>query len=133
MKSLRKISLAIMAMFLFQLLGAQTKSEWKELKDFHGVMSKTFHPAEEGNLQPLKEKSADLVAKAKAWQASPVPAGYKQDETKKVLADLTKKCEETNKAVIAKKSDAELKKLITDAHDIFHQIAEKCRAPESEK
>lgn len=133
MKSLKKITLAVVALLLFQTLNAQKKAEWKELSDFHGVMSKSFHPAEEGNLQPLKANSADLLAKAKVWQTSAIPAGYKADETKKVLVELTAKCDETNKAVIAKKSDAELTKLITEAHEVFHQIAEKCRQPEGEK
>ncbi|MDI1353595.1 MAG: hypothetical protein PSX36_01665 [bacterium] len=133
MKSLKKIAFAVIALLLFQHANAQKKAQWKELSDFHNVMSKTFHPAEEGNLQPLKDNSADLLAKARIWQISVYPAGYKVDETKIVLAELTSKCDEVNRAVIAKKSDAELKKLITEAHDVFHQVAEKCRQPEGTK
>ena len=35
------------------------------------------------------------------------------------------KCEEINNAVKDKKSDVELKKLITEGHNIFHEIVEK--------
>jgi len=31
------------------------EASWKQMEDFHGVMSKTFHPAEEGNLKPLNK------------------------------------------------------------------------------
>ncbi len=132
MKTLKKIALMCLALVLVQTVKAQ-KTEWKELKDFHEVMSKTFHPSEEGNFKPLKEHSGELVAGVKAWQASAVPQGFKADETKKVLAALLLKCEEINKAVADKKSDKDLKVLITEAHDIFHQIVEKCRKPEGEK
>ncbi|MEO8761747.1 MAG: hypothetical protein ABI388_09900 [Bacteroidia bacterium] len=132
MKSIKKLALAILAIFTIQATVAQ-KSEWKELKDFHGVMSKTFHPAEEGNLQPLKDNSTDLVAKSKTWQASAIPTDYKKEETQKVLINLVAKCEEVDKAVKAKKSDADLKKLINEAHEIFHQLVEKCRNPETKK
>ena len=31
---------------------------------FHEVMSKTFHPAEEGKLDPIKTRSYEMVQKA---------------------------------------------------------------------
>lgn len=36
------------------------EAKWQQMEDFHAVMSVTFHPAEDDNLQPLKEKSGDL-------------------------------------------------------------------------
>ena len=132
MKLVTKAVLVILAIFTIQATFAQ-KSEWKELKTFHSLMSKSFHPSEEGNLQPVKDNAADLVAKAKAWQASSIPADFNQTETKKVLAELVVKCEDIEKAVAAKKSDADLKKLIHEAHEVFHQIVEKCRKPEEKK
>ncbi len=132
MNSLKKLTLAIIAIISFQSLSAQ-KIEWKELKNFHGVMSKTFHPAENDNLQPVKDSASVLLVKAIAWEAAPVPAEYAKKDVKKILTALVAKCDELNKAVIAKKSDADLKKLITEAHEIFHQIVEKCHGPDSEK
>ena len=73
-------------------------------------MSPTFHPAEENNLEPLKKNSADLLAKAQAWQNSTVPAGFKADVTKPILKRLVKQCKLVNKSVKAGKSDAELRK-----------------------
>ncbi len=131
MNAIKKLSLMLIALFSFQFAFAD-KGEWAELKTFHSVMSKTFHPAEEGNLQPVKDNSADLLAKAKAWQLSAVPADYNKEETAKVLSNLVMKCEELNAAVAAGKTDAELKTLITQAHDIFHQIMEKCRNNEGD-
>ncbi|MBL7749985.1 MAG: hypothetical protein SFU20_13460 [Chitinophagaceae bacterium] len=122
-----KKALLLIAAFGFVLLAQAQKATWKEMEDFHHVMSPTFHPAEENNLEPLKKNSADLLAKAQAWQNSTVPAGFKADVTKPILKRLVKQCKLVNKSVKAGKSDAELKTLITTAHDIFHEITEKCR------
>ncbi|HRH33863.1 MAG TPA: hypothetical protein PKY12_02345 [Catalimonadaceae bacterium] len=127
MKTIQKLFLVIVALFAFQPSFAGDPI-WAELQTFHSVMAKTFHPAEEGNLAPLKANAADLLAKAKAWKAAAVPAGFKKEETAKVLTELVAKCEEINKAVTAKADDKKLTALITEAHDVFHQIAEKCRA-----
>jgi predicted HAD superfamily Cof-like phosphohydrolase len=103
------------------------KAQWKEMLDFHEVMSETFHSAENNNLAPLKEKSGLLVERAQAWKAAAVPAGYKPEVTTAVLKRLVKQCKAINKAVKKGKSDAELVASITTAHDIFHEIMEKCR------
>ena len=103
------------------------RANWKEMHDYHEVMSVTFHSAEEGNLAPLREKSGMLLERAEAWKKSAVPAGYKPEVTKAVLKRLVKQCKVVNKAVKKGKSDAELTKMITKTHDIFHEIMEKCR------
>ncbi|MBL7826981.1 MAG: hypothetical protein JNJ57_10150 [Saprospiraceae bacterium] len=103
------------------------KAPWKEMHDYHEVMSVTFHSAEDGNLAPLKEKAGMLVERAIAWKKSAVPAGYKPAETKDVLSRLVKQCKKVQKAVKKGKPDTELTTLITTTHDIFHEIMEKCR------
>lgn len=116
--------------FLTSSLFSQEKTSWKEMEDFHGVMSSTFHPAEEDNLQPVKSNAGNLLKKAKAWQKSSVPQGFNAAATKPILKNLVKQCTVIKEAVAQKKSDAELKVLITEAHEVFHEIKEKCLIPE---
>lgn len=103
------------------------KADWKEMHHFHEIMGSTFHPAEEGDLSPLKKEAGELVKRVKQWQQSKVPAGYKADVVKPILTRLVTQTEKVKKAVMNKKSDAELTKFITETHDIFHEIMEKCR------
>jgi len=105
---------------------AQEKQEWKEMHAFHAIMSKTFHPSESNNLQPLKDNASILLAAAKTWKRSEVPKGYNAKVTAPILVSLVSKCKEVEKAVKRNMSDKKLKKLITEAHDIFHEIMEKC-------
>lgn len=117
----------VLMLFISTSLMAQEKRDWKEMHLFHAVMGKTFHSAEEGKLQPLKDSCFVLVSRAKAWQKSKVPTGYNAAVTAPILKQLVAKCTEVQKAVIAKKDDKTLTQLITGAHDIFHEIMEKCR------
>jgi hypothetical protein len=107
-----------------------TAPVWAEMKAFHAIMSSTFHPAEEGNFAPLKEKAPELYTAAKVWYASPVPAEFKPAETTETLEKLMIKCSDVWAAVEAKADDAKLKSLITEAHDIFHKIAGTCKRTE---
>jgi predicted outer membrane protein len=102
------------------------QAAWKQMEDFHSVMSKTFHPAEEGNLKPTKDNAATLTAKAKAWETAPVPKGYDATIAKPILKKLVASCEAIEAGIKAKKSDKELTALITKAHEDFHEIKEKC-------
>lgn len=110
---------------------AQTKKpSWPEMKTFHSFMASTFHPAEEGNLAPLKANADSLYNAAIAWQASVIPATFKNNETKEALQKLVKQCAEIKESVNNKKEDAVLTKLITEAHDTFHHIVGECRKAE---
>ncbi|MES2773561.1 MAG: hypothetical protein V4722_05230 [Bacteroidota bacterium] len=131
MKTLR-LSFLLVAMLGAIVSFGQKKAEWKEQKDYHGVMAATFHPAEEGNFAPLKEKSGDLAKKAAAWGKSVYPVGY----DKKAIAPILKKLVAESKLLDAKvkagAGNEELNKLITALHDRFHEIAEKCNAGDHE-
>lgn len=125
----KAIQLAVMLLaFLPAISFAQSeRATWPEMKNFHTYMSSTFHPAEENNLAPLREKSALLFEAAKAWQKSEIPADFKPVETKAALKKLVIQCGAVRKGVEANLSDEKLKTLITEAHDIFHTIVGECR------
>lgn len=102
---------------------------WPELKAFHAVMSASFHPTEDGNFAPLKEKTAELYRAAKLWYASEIPDNFKKEETKKTLETLMIQCNDIWAAVENKATDAKLKEMITSAHDTFHKIVGECKKP----
>ena len=127
MKKVFQFALIIIA-FLPVIGTAQTKAAvWPQMKTFHSYMAATFHPAEEGNLQPLREKADSLYNAAKNWQASAIPSNYKPTETSAALTKLVKQCASVKKYVDAKMSDKDLTHLITEAHEIFHNIAGECK------
>ena len=84
MKSIVRLAVVMLAMIpamSFAQTGKTTTAPWAELKAFHALMSKTFHPSEEGNFAPLRAKADSLLIAAKTWQASKIPADYKPEET----------------------------------------------------
>ena len=127
MKSIVRLAVIILAMLPFMSFAQSKKTVWPEMKKFHSFMSSSFHPTEEGDFKPLRENADSLLITAKAWASTKIPEGFKPELTKVTLVELVKKCEVIAGAVKEKTSDDELKVLITDAHDIFHKIVEKCR------
>ncbi len=127
MKSIIRLIVIVLAMFPAIGFAQTAKTTWPELKSFHALMSKTFHPAEEGNYEPLKLKADSLLMAAKAWKESKIPDTYKPKETTETLNKLLEQCIVLEGAVKAKADDMKLKVLITDAHDIFHKIVGECK------
>jgi phosphomevalonate kinase len=97
------------------------------MDDFHSVMATTFHPAEDGDLQPIRTRSQEMVDKATAWYNSTVPQGYDKKLTTATLKKLVKGTKEIDKMVKANATDKELVNKLTALHDVFHEIMEKCR------
>lgn len=103
-----------------------TFDKWAGIKEFHSVMSQTFHPAEEGNLEPIKSRAEELATKASALTTTNIPAEFR---TKAILASIDKL--QTNskylqRMVSTKAADADIMKSLSELHDIFHEIVGLC-------
>lgn len=127
-----KKSILLAIVFFIGSIGAtQAQSimdKWPELKAFHSVMSQTFHPSEEGNLLPIKERSGEMAEKANALAKSTIPAAFKSDKIVDAVKRLTKDSEQLHKAIQSKKiSDAEISIALTKLHDVFHEIVGLCK------
>jgi hypothetical protein len=107
---------------------AQEQVVWQELEDFHDVMSQTWHPVEEGNFAPIRERSGELASKADAWKKSKIPAQYAaQKDIKKNLNMLAKETAELNKEIAKGCSDEEIKEELHELHELFHTIVGLCK------
>ncbi len=130
MKKIKFLFSAVALLFISTFVSAQVKN-WKEKNDFHKVMSTTFHPAEEGNLEPIKTKINEMQAKAIAFQKSEIPADVvNKKDMKKNLKELVKGTKALNKKIKANASDEIIKTELTSLHDVFHKIVGLCSAEE---
>ncbi|WP_343748710.1 hypothetical protein [Fluviicola sp.] len=132
---MKKIALLLLVGFgisaLMNQASAQSKlQDWNELKDFHKVMSQTFHPSEEGNLEPIKTRIGEMVEKAKALQASKIPADFDNKKVKKAVAKLVTNSEKLQKSIKDGASDEKITKSLSALHDVFHQIVGLCSETE---
>jgi hypothetical protein len=128
MKKALQLAVILMAFLPAISFGQTAKNVWPEMTTFHELMSASFHPAEQGNFTPLKANADNLFKAAREWQKSVIPQdNFKLAETKDALRKLVIDCGAVQKAVIANRSNEELKALITKAHDTFHTIETQCR------
>jgi hypothetical protein len=121
------ISTLLVGFVLITSVQAQEKKTWKEMHDFHGVMGSTFHPAEEGDLKPIRSRSQEMVDKAIAWEESNAPEGYDKKAVTGTLKKLVSGAKEIDKMVKDNAADKELVTKLTALHDVFHEIMEKCQ------
>ena len=103
-----------------------TFDKWPAIKEFHDVMSATFHPAEDGNLAPIKARSEEMMTKAAALLTATKPVEFRT----KAILDASEKLKSQslglNALIMANGSDAAIVKELTEMHDIFHEIVGLC-------
>lgn len=100
--------------------------EWVELEEFHSYMAATFHPADEGDVAPLKEKARAMADAAKVLENSTIPGHY-GDNAKEILKRLREGSEALAKKVEeGKASDEELTSDIIALHEVFHEVHGAC-------
>jgi hypothetical protein len=126
-----KLSLLAILLFIGSSAFSQSMTAWPELKNFHGVMSQTFHPSEEGNLEPIKTRATEMKEKAYALADSKIPAEFNNDKVKAAVNQLKEETSKMEKVVNSKGSDKEITAQLTTVHDTFHQIVGLC-SPKSE-
>lgn len=123
----KSVLVAALMVFAAGFVSAQDKVEWKEMVEFHKVMSQTFHPAEEGNYQPIRERSGEMVEKAKSWQNATMPVDFSNIKgIQKNLKQLVKKSSALDKKIKGNCTDEVIKAELTVLHDIFHNIVGLC-------
>ena len=105
-------------------------SSWTALTDFHKVMSQTFHPSEEGNLEPIKTRIGEMVEKAEALKSSEIPADFNTKKVKKAVKKLVTDSKKLQSSIKAGASDEQIKASLSSLHDVFHQIVGLCSANE---
>ena len=108
------------------LLKIIEKDSWQALKDFHMVMAQTFHPVEDGNFAPIKERSGEMVAKAQLLAASKVPSSFQSAAISKAIKDLVNGSVSLDKLVKKKAKNEKIKLSLIKLHDTFHVIQGLC-------
>ncbi|MBG6187364.1 hypothetical protein [Flavobacterium sp. CAN_S2] len=103
-----------------------TFDKWPAIKEFHEVMSQTFHPAEEGNLAPIKARSEEMMNKAAMLLKSDIPTEFRTDAILASAERLQLKSKALHKLVKSNGTDTAIVKSITDLHDTFHEIVGLC-------
>jgi hypothetical protein len=122
-----KAFLIIVLVFVANTISAQSVTEkWPAIKTFHEVMSQTFHPAEEGNLAPIKARSEEMALKAEMILKSDIPEEFKTATILAAAEKLQLKSKKLHLLITSKADDAAIVKLLTNLHDTFHEIVGLC-------
>jgi hypothetical protein len=124
---MKKILFILFSLIFSTTLFAQKEEaiSWKELKDFHDMISPIYHNAEKGNYSTVRDSSKLLLKSARTLNKASLPEGLNKTAFKPLTKKLVADTKEVNEAVKAKKTDAEIKPLLHQVHEDFHEILEK--------
>ena len=126
MKHLKAFLVLALIIVANSVSAQSTFDKWPAIKEFHEVMSQTFHPAEEGNLAPIKARSEEMMNKAAMLLKSDIPTEFRTDAILASAERLQIKSKALHKLVKSNGTDAAIVKSITDLHDTFHEIVGLC-------
>lgn len=129
MKYLKVLLVLALIIFANSVSAQSTFDKWPAVKELHGVMSETFHPAEEGNLAPIKARSEEMMTKSAQLLKSDIPVEFRTPAILSSAERLQMKSKALHKLVKSNGADAEIVKSITDLHDTFHEIVGLCSEP----
>ena len=101
--------------------------QWAELESYHEIMSQTFHPAEEGKLEPIRKLAGELAARSQKWLASTPPKIYDTPNIKAILVKLNAESKALADSIAKGAKDEQIKTDLTALHDRFHEIMGACR------
>ena len=103
-------------------------SGWKELDAFHIVMMQTWHPASMmKNLQPTREKAAELAQKGAAWSTGTFPMGCDDSLTRAAVAKIAGEAKALGDLVAAKAADDALFAGLKALHQQFESVEKGCK------
>jgi len=123
---MKKILTTMAALLMLSVSFCQD-AQWKAFNNFHHLVSKVLHPVTMGQVQPVKDSSATLLASAKTWQASAVPAAVDASVFKAHIAELVKQCATLDDDVKQKQPDNTLKAPAGKVHETFHALLAACK------
>ncbi|MFV8269816.1 hypothetical protein ACNQGP_07760 [Flavobacterium sp. GT2N3] len=126
MKHLKAFLIMALIVVANAVSAQSTFEKWSALKEFHEVMSQTFHPAEEGNFTPIRARSGEIMDKAALVLKSDIPAEFRTNAILASSERLQLKSKALHKLITLNESDAVILKSITDLHDTFHEIVGLC-------
>lgn len=99
---------------------------WHDLDEFHNVMAATFHPMEEGDLNPIRTRSKELASSAKMLLKSNIPARFDTPELRSSLKKLSKDSVALDNLVRQPGSNEAITASLTALHEVFHSIIGIC-------
>ena len=107
------------------------RSGWKELDAYHDLMAATWHPAQKDDLKPARAKADSLVAAAKAWRESKVPAACDTKAINDAIGQVVSGSAMVLHLIQRNATDAELKTAMHHVHERFEVVEKGCKPAKS--
>jgi NifB/MoaA-like Fe-S oxidoreductase len=95
---------------------------WAALKVFSKTLNETYLPAEGGDLEPIKNRSAELMLNAINVKASNIPKAIDSPVLRTNIDDLVKESNQLHKMIRKNMKDAVIKVKLFEVYQISQKI-----------
>lgn len=129
MKTPKLLTVAF-CLFFMGIITTQAQSifdKWPQLNDFHEVMSQTYHPSEEGDLDPIRTRIDEMVKKANTLNDSEAPKEFQTPEIAAAQKKLVSGSESLQDLIADDADDEKVTAVLEALHDVFHEIVGLCK------
>lgn len=106
---------------------AKPGTTWAEMDAFGELMAKTFPPAEQGDLAPIRERSAELAEKAKQWLDSKPPKACSSPKLRTQLVSLSNESKVLSASIAKGATEEQIKTALAPLQKRYQDIAGACR------
>ena len=127
---MKSLSVLIISLLFYNISSAQNDvfEKWKELDEFHMAIATIWHPAEEGDFNPIRTRSGELSNKASALKKSDIPSELDKPEIRNAIAKLDSKSQAIFISLRERNpTNEQLFEELKSLHDVFHEIVGLCK------
>ena len=97
-------------------------NQWPALDSVHSILSATYHPAETGDVAPIKARATELAQTAKKLTPASIPQAWRTQEMRRAVKEFQAETLRVKQLVSKKAPDAQIVSKLSVAHDAFHRI-----------
>jgi hypothetical protein len=127
MKNIKTLLLLTFFFTATNLAAQSTFEKWDAIKTFHEAIATTYHACENGNFEPIKTRSEEMMQKAQALSTQEIPEEFKTLSVLAAIERLQSKTKEMHQIMLAKTSDKDdITQNLKEVHDAFHDIVGLC-------
>ncbi len=107
---------------------AQTRFEnWPEMHKYEIQLNKMYDPAVDGDMEPVKTGSHQLLASCKLVTLSHYPQQYDKDDVKAAMKVLEKETDKLNAFVVRAEQRVSIMKQLNAVQNAFGKVEQLCK------
>jgi len=129
----KQLILSFAAFLLSTVTFAQSRFDnWPEMQKYQTLLAKMYQPAVDGDLEPVKMGSHELLANCKLINLSHYPQQFEKDEVHAAMKIVEKETDKLNAFVVMKEQKVSIMKQLHAVQKAYKNVEALCKTISAE-